>query len=176
MQDVGARNHSKAMISRAGRNTWAGPQNWLLPKNRKSLVGVATTVGDLAISPSLQWASRFLHRHGWKSILSRRRDPSEVRDLMADEVRVFVDKVNRARKEYMLPPGQLWSFDETGIESGGVPRRTYVPPGSGDGSVVCDIPWWCDTLAMEASAAGETCSIYIEHQPAVGEQKAVKGM
>ena len=94
-----------------------------------SHVAAFATLVATTTSPSHQWASDFMRRHGWRSISSVRRDPSEVRDTLVDEVKEFVIKVNKTRMDFALDPGQLWTFDETALISGGAARSTFVPRG-----------------------------------------------
>ena len=105
-----------------------------------------------------------------------------MRPSLKDEVAEFARSVMEEKREFGLDDHQLWAIDETGIESGGVPRKTFVDPLTKDRSVLETCPRRRDTLILAVSKGGDKVAKVIEHTNArknreTGEDiRAVRGM
>jgi hypothetical protein len=132
--------------------------------------------------PSRSWASRFMGKHNWSCHHSRRRTAKELRPTMETEVKQFIDGVNKTVSDFGLDDSAIWAFDESSIESGGIPPNTFVDPETNDNSVLETCPPRRDTLVLAVNASGEKYHEFIEHCPAhidpITRQKvpAVKGL
>ena len=74
----------------------------LLPM--KFMCDAASRITNGTFNPSPNWASKFMMKHGWHSIATHRRDPSEVRSTMHGEVDDHVELVNTTMKSFNLGP------------------------------------------------------------------------
>jgi hypothetical protein len=85
---------------------------------------------------------------------------------MDSEVQHFVEGINKKMDEYCLDDDALWAFDESSIESGGVPPTTFVDQETRDSSVLESCPARRDTLVLAVNGKGERYHNFIEHKPA----------
>jgi hypothetical protein len=125
-----------------------------------TMLGIIT---NGVFDPTFSWASKFWRARGWTSHRATPQSTAELDPRIHPEAVAFVAEVNNKIREFLLPPEQVWCFDETGVWSGMQSLMTLVDPTTKDTRVKIIGNMARDSLILAVNQSGGWFSKFVEH-------------